>query len=671
MPFSFLSPWFLAGLVAMAVPLLLHFFSRRTVRTRTFSTLRFFTQTQLKTLRAHRFRIHFLVVVRMLLICCIIFLFARPYIPPEKSSHSSIFDPATTIYCWIDPTISMSTRTPNGSLTQHAMAYIDTLAHMTGPHSQLHLFSHKNAAFVPFTNAKDLPRPPRHAPSNLGACIDAYSLLPRTKNQHRALFLFSDFHQGFVDDLSDIGADLDEKGISGEIWCVNLAPDSSDPLDNFSIGHIRTVPGSPMRICATLWRSLTDDSTTVAVSLQMDGTEFGTHHARFAPGVDSTQLSIILRADNPADNRKKMGVLQLERHDDLTHDNTGYFVMPRRQQKRICIIGNPKKTYPLRAALQALYPGSSRRTITHVSPGQLHAEDIDSADILFLYGLDKLPPRFWQIPFETHKKICLYSPALDNARAGTNVGLFRRFGVESHIMSVSTTIDIPHAHTSLWKDFSPTAPSDVHIERALSSLPGNALIRTRDGGVFFSVYEGRYIWGFFSASMGLTNTNNLYQRGIYLPLLDRCISTLMTRIAGSSPNWTAGQSRRNPFFGSTRSAAVFDSAGQLVATWNTQTHVELSSPGHYNVVPDSGKAYYLGATPNLRESPRIYLPGDKLPLCSNTHSIENPDSFFSNVHQPVSMKALPRILTAALFLLLLAEVLLSHSVRLRSQSRRR
>jgi hypothetical protein len=74
----FLNPWFLLGLFAAAIPVLIHLLHVRKLRTVEFSSLRFLKELQKSRLRTLRIRQLLLLLLRTLLIISLVLAFARP-----------------------------------------------------------------------------------------------------------------------------------------------------------------------------------------------------------------------------------------------------------------------------------------------------------------------------------------------------------------------------------------------------------------------------------------------------------------------------------------------------------------------------------------------------------------------------------------------------------------
>src|SRR3990170_8272292 len=78
---QFLSPWFLLGALAVAVPIWLHLIRRQQAMRIPFSSLMFFRRIPTKSLSRQRLKYLLLLSLRVLVILLIALAFARPYLP--------------------------------------------------------------------------------------------------------------------------------------------------------------------------------------------------------------------------------------------------------------------------------------------------------------------------------------------------------------------------------------------------------------------------------------------------------------------------------------------------------------------------------------------------------------------------------------------------------------
>ena len=98
---SLLSPWFLAGLLAVAVPFVLHLFAREAAPTVHFSAVRFIRRAPVEQTRRRRVSDPLLLVLRMAALALLAFAFARPLLP-----GSAALVPATIVA--VDRSLSVS-----------------------------------------------------------------------------------------------------------------------------------------------------------------------------------------------------------------------------------------------------------------------------------------------------------------------------------------------------------------------------------------------------------------------------------------------------------------------------------------------------------------------------------------------------------------------------------
>ncbi len=103
---AFLAPYFLAGLAALALPILLHLRKNRPKQTVAFSSLMFLEASPLVTKRRARIQDILLLILRCLALALLAFAFARPFFPaPEKPAI--ITDGASLHFLLIDTSASM------------------------------------------------------------------------------------------------------------------------------------------------------------------------------------------------------------------------------------------------------------------------------------------------------------------------------------------------------------------------------------------------------------------------------------------------------------------------------------------------------------------------------------------------------------------------------------
>src|SRR3974390_3565036 len=80
---SFLTPLFLAGLGAVAVPILIHLIQRERKRVVQFPSLMFLQRIPYQSVRRRRIRHWFLLAMRVAAVALLVLAFARPFFRPS------------------------------------------------------------------------------------------------------------------------------------------------------------------------------------------------------------------------------------------------------------------------------------------------------------------------------------------------------------------------------------------------------------------------------------------------------------------------------------------------------------------------------------------------------------------------------------------------------------
>ena len=116
---TFLNPLALLGLLAAAVPILLHLFNLRKLRTIEFSTLTFLKELEKTKIRRLKLRQILLMILRTLLVLLIVLAFSRPTLKGSLAgtvgSHAR-----TSAVLLIDDSFSMTTEDERGELLRQA-----------------------------------------------------------------------------------------------------------------------------------------------------------------------------------------------------------------------------------------------------------------------------------------------------------------------------------------------------------------------------------------------------------------------------------------------------------------------------------------------------------------------------------------------------------------------
>jgi hypothetical protein len=132
---QFLSPWFFAAFLALAIPVIIHLLNLRKPETVRFSTIAFFKVLQQSTIRRIKIKKWILLLIRLLAITMLVLALLRPFLPTGYGSIVSSNQPRLYLIL-ADNSISMSQIDVNGPYIQQLKNFLSTLVENSGPKDQ-------------------------------------------------------------------------------------------------------------------------------------------------------------------------------------------------------------------------------------------------------------------------------------------------------------------------------------------------------------------------------------------------------------------------------------------------------------------------------------------------------------------------------------------------------
>src|SRR5438876_10281514 len=123
---GFLTPWFLAGVIGVGLPVWLHLLKRHKTEPKPFPSLMFFEHREQSSVQHRRLDYILLFVLRLLIILLLVLLFANPYINrlTPKGNGQKI------VVVAVDRSFSM--RAKEGSSTRLDLAKNEALSVLSG-----------------------------------------------------------------------------------------------------------------------------------------------------------------------------------------------------------------------------------------------------------------------------------------------------------------------------------------------------------------------------------------------------------------------------------------------------------------------------------------------------------------------------------------------------------
>ncbi len=193
---SFLSPLFLLGLAAVAVPIIVHLVRRTRAKKVEFPSLMFVRQIPQRTIRRRRLINWLLLALRCLALLCLVLAFARPFFTSSSAAESLTRSQAKIIL--LDNSLSMR----YGKRFENALTQARTIVNDAGTNDQLALVIFGNGYEIVsrFTNEKskinsllNQVKPGLSSTAYSQALRGAEELMKETTVAGKQIFLITDF----------------------------------------------------------------------------------------------------------------------------------------------------------------------------------------------------------------------------------------------------------------------------------------------------------------------------------------------------------------------------------------------------------------------------------------------------------------------------------------------
>ncbi len=579
---GFVHPEFLWAFLACAVPIIVHFLSRRQSRRLDFSTIRFFPAAAAQTSRIRAIRRWLLLLTRVALVCVLMAIFARPF--NKKDPFSVLRSPDAAIFAFVDPTISMDYRDNGIPLYARAFGLLDTLNQNLPLTAQRFMYNEQRGEFSP---VKRLSPPPgrftRHGAAPVSQLFSALDAARRRNSGLPVLVCVSDFQEN-VSRLFDTAL-VRRRDVP--VLCVCVAPGL--PW-NFGVRDV-VAPSANRSVVTARVSCLGRAMDNVGVSVFAGGMRIGHSTASAAEG---STAAVPVTVTSDVQNQGKAVVL--DSNDPFADDDSCFFVQSAAGAARVLVAGEARECFPVYSAFRSL--GWSQWNAVMRESRSVTYDDIDSATLIVLCGVRQMSSSLSVFLHGASfgKKAVLFSPVVDSAAQFSNDMVLPAWAVgklRPVYHGAQHAIVLPDTVSALLAGFHMLSDADVAVRDYFTGLPGDVLLRL-DNSVPFATHAIDSIgnsWVLLAVSTGLeggdVGQGSFPASGLFVPLMDRLARYSLAAIQKEPVAWIAGLPRRNPYYGARRGATVFDAAGRAVMRWSTQPRVVFDWPGIYRIQPDN------------------------------------------------------------------------------------
>ena len=390
---GFLNSAALFGLVAAAIPLILHLLNRRRRHIIEFSTLRFLKQLEKKEMNRLRLKRLLLLLIRTLIVASIVLAFSRPtirgYLPGADISTSAVILLDNSVSMQIDDEgISLfdeSTQAAAEILTtfnkNDRIIVLPSVRNKRGDLNDIEWLSSEN------TNLADMNV--SYQSSDLKVALkESIKLLNNDNSANKELFIISDFQGNSV---VNIDGDIDEPANGLHIYLLKITSDET----NFSICRVDVISkvlreGSNARLAVEVL-SNSEESREVRLDLFIEGTRVG--QSIVNPTSKSSVISDFLVPIKSSGSIS--GFAELE-EDALKADNRRYFHLYIPEQIRVLAIGSANDLYFATAALRSALKDGTESELKTIKPSEIKRVRLDEFDVILLTAIPEQSDRFSQ-----------------------------------------------------------------------------------------------------------------------------------------------------------------------------------------------------------------------------------------------------------------------------------
>lgn len=267
---QFLNPAILAGLLAAAIPIVLHFLSRRQVIELKFAPLRFLIPTQEKQMRRMNLRRLLLLLVRVAIVVCVVLAAARPTVSGRLAGIVR-GDEGVSAVLLVDDSASTQAQWSGGSVFERVRDEAVAIAREMGRNDEIAvlLFSDTTRPlFAEFVRDASLIEselanitPSARRTDYVQALDTALQWLERSDRPHREIYVVGDLQEASIDSVAR--ARLAVKLEAAPPTTVYLRPVQPEPFVNRSV--------LPIELPARLMRA--GETVRLPVSVRQDGDE--------------------------------------------------------------------------------------------------------------------------------------------------------------------------------------------------------------------------------------------------------------------------------------------------------------------------------------------------------------------------------------------------------------
>ncbi|WP_304232225.1 BatA domain-containing protein [Jiulongibacter sediminis] len=378
---QFAHPGMLWGLLALAIPLIIHLFNFRRTKKVFFTNVAFLKKVETETSSFRRLKQWLIMAARMAFIAALVLAFAQPFLPAEND-QSTTERGMNSLY--LDNSLSMQNTTENKRYIDLAAVKIDELLGLFKNQQNVQFLSNSFSGDDQFIKgaAKIKDRLTEVGFSSRHRTLEnvyrrQFSMAQKESSADRnSFFWFSDFQKSTVGDIQNFRADSSQQ--------IYLIPVQGEGLKNVFVDSVwlaspfvREMQNSVLYV--KVFNSGNEPVENLPVKLFIDDVQTSTSSVSIAPDTYAT-ASFNFTVREKGEHR---GVVQFD-DQPITFDNESYFVLDISPAINILHLFQERS---LSDYVAKLFSNDSLFNFSQYNAGNVNLNRISENDFVILEGI--------------------------------------------------------------------------------------------------------------------------------------------------------------------------------------------------------------------------------------------------------------------------------------------
>lgn len=393
--FSFLNPTLLWGLLAIALPILIHLFSRQRIKKIDFSSLIFLKSLEKTRLRAIKIKGLILLLIRSLIIFCVVLAFARPSSQTRFASKLGAKAKSSIVFL-MDNSYSMRYETKNGNLLKIAQKKAEGLLKIYREGDELYLVTYNSepekllshptydSSFISKAIQEiELSYESSDLDQALGSGV---SLLNQSKNENREIYLLADLKAKELSLLRRWSSAFEDKGI--KLFVIRLTEEKKESwgIKKVELPEGLITKGSPFEIKGVVKNYSQKQVQNLLLSLYLDGKRVSQTDVDLKEGEEKR----IRFMQSVKETGFHSGYLEIS-DDNLLADNKRFFTLRIPEKIELLLVGDKSdKRNFLRLALNPKEEKEDGIEITQVEPKSFSRKEVSDYKVIIFSDFEGL-----------------------------------------------------------------------------------------------------------------------------------------------------------------------------------------------------------------------------------------------------------------------------------------